>query len=193
MIKLDQYQKLLKKYYKSQNKKAKKSKSNKRYLDNLFIRFFLSSLILLSIVLINSNFGYKFEFLTKQMNFTKIGIDLLSILNEEKYNEQLLTTSNDYEIHEYDGVKNIFKSEVTNTVKCLKSGIVTNIKKINNLYTITIQTYDNYFFEYNNLSSIDCYLYQYIEVDKIIGSSNEVNNRFEYYLKLYNTEGNYEY
>ena len=183
----------MKKYYKSQNKKVKKTKSNKKYLDNLFIRFFLSSLILLSVVLINNSFGYKFDFLTKQMNFTKIGIDILSVFNEKKSNEQLLTTSNDYEIQEYDGIKNIFRSEVTNSVKCLKAGIVTNIKKTNNLYTITIQTYDNYFFEYINLSSIDCYLYQYIEIDKIIGSSSEVNNRFEYYLKLYNNEGNYEY
>lgn len=190
---MEQYHKQLKKYYKNKKNKKNDKKTSKKYLDSLFIRIFLSSIILLGVVIISNLYNYQFDFLNKRINFTKIGIDMLAVFNENKINEQILTTSSDYEFHEYNDQINIFKSNTTNSVKCLKSGVVTKIQKHNQVYLITIQTYDGHNYQYDNLTSVDCYLYQYVQLNKIIGVSSSEKGVYKYTLKIYDDKGSYEY
>ena len=188
---MEKYYKKLKKYYKSQHKKQATKKN--KFFDSLLKRIFISSLILLTVVLINNVTDFQFSFLNKQFNFTKIGIDMISVFNDHKNIEQVLNTTCDYEKSNYNGTVNIFSSNSTNSVKALKSGVVTKISKENELYTITIQTYENYYYEYSDLVEIDCYLYQYITIDKIIGLANNINEKYTFSLKIYDERGNYEY
>ena len=190
---MEQYHKRLKKYYKSKNKKMNKNKHSKNYFDSLFIRIFLSSLIVLIVVLFTNLTSIRFDFLTKPLNLTKIGVNLISFFDDEKLKETILSTSTDYEEFTFDGKNNIFHSRSTNFVKCLKAGTVIKINKKESLYTITIQTYDGMIYEYLGLLSIDCYLYEYIDIDQIIGTPQIINNVSTFNLIISKDNKYYEY
>ena len=171
---MSKYQRIMKKYYKHKKKNQNKvtnSKLKKTYFDSLFTRFFLSSLLLLLMTLLNIMFNINIKHhLNNNFNFTKIGYNLLSIFIENNDN-QLVSSFDLYDLYKYKDNKNILESSSYNGVNCFKAGTVIKIEKENNKYNVTIQTIDDYLWTYSGLESIDCYLYQYISDNELIGTS----------------------
>lgn len=176
---MTKYQRIVKKYYKHKKKHQNKvinTKLKKTYFDSLYTRFFLSSLLLLLMVLLNTLFQINIKHLiNSNYNFTKLGYNLLSTFIENK-TDDLVSSIDLYDKHTFKNNLNIFESNSYNGVNCLKEGTIIKIEKNNSKYNITIQTVDDFLWTYYNLESIDCYLYQYISENDLIGSSSYDDN-----------------
>ena len=190
---MDKYHKILKKYYKEKEEKDKvKSKKILKKVNNFLIRLFISSFILLLMVLVNVHFKFNPTFLNDSINLTKLFGNVMSFFNDEIID--ISTASyNNFEYHEYVNNTNVFKSTTSNYVQNTKAGTIVLIKKVNQKYLIKIQTFDNYIYEYSNLDEINCYLYEYISRDKIIGTATNDKNNFTYNLRISDGEQFYEY
>lgn len=180
---MKKYQRIMRKYYKQKKKhpnKTSNTKLKKSYFDSLFTRFFLSSLLLLVMVLLNTIFKINIKYyINTNYNFTKLGYNLLSTFIE-KENDDLVSSINLYEKHTFTNNLNIIESSSYNGVNCFKEGTIVKIEKEDNKYSVTIQTIDDYLWTYSNLESIECYLYQYVSYNDLIGSSyGDINYRFE--------------
>ena len=183
---MTKYQRVMKKYYKHKKKhknKVTNIKLKKTYFDSLFTRFFLSSLLLLLMVLLNTfcKINIK-QYINNNFNFTKLGFNLLSSFIENN-NEYLVSSINLYDNHIYKNNFNIIESNSYNGVNCFKEGTVIKIEKINTKYTVTIQTIDDYLYTYYNLETIECYLYQFVSESDLIGSSHYDNN-YQFMLSI---------
>ncbi len=157
-----------------------------------FLRVFISSLLLLLLVLINTKFNYNLDFFTKHLNFTKISNSVVSLFNDSKIKLENVNAELNYLECFYEKGVNEYHSE-NNIVNALESGTVIKITKENNLYSVILQTSDDFLFEYSNLENIDVYLYEYIDVGKIIGSATIINNHYVYRIKVCKDDICYEY
>ena len=79
-----------------------------------------------------------------------------------------------------------------NAATNILEGVVIKIEKQNNLYNITVLTTDDYEYTYKGLSSVDCYLYEYLPQGKIIGELSYENN-YQYLVQIYKDGKYYEY
>lgn len=174
----------MRKYKKKSKNKNLNDKLRKTYFDSLYTRFFLSSLLLLSMVLANVVFHIDVKkYLNTNINITKIGYTLFSTFIE-KEQEVEVSLIDMYDNHSYINQINYIESSSYNGVNNIKSGTVIKIYKENNLYAVTIQTVDNYLITYNNLDTIECNLYQYISLNEIIGTSKYENDRFCFNIQI---------
>lgn len=158
---------------KNKTEQLKKKKLN--YIDKLFIRIFLSSILILSLVTIdrlkNNHISLLFN---DNINFLKIAKifngDFGNFVNS-KFDEHV------YSVNIYDEVLYDKKTELNlvynysfDGVYNLENGIVTKIKrKDNGYYDITIKGYDGFNYTYCDLESIDFHIYNYVSNEAIIG------------------------
>lgn len=187
---MDHYQKILKKYYseKKHNPKIKLEKRKKKLIDKLFIQIFLSSFVLLLLVIFNKyNFMDFNNKIQKNINFTILTKQVNLLLNDtEKVNNEIT-----FELVNYHNNENTFVSTF-NGVSAITEGVVTKIEKNNGLYNITILSSDDYEYTYYGLESTSCYLYEYITQGKIIGNVN-FDQKYQYKVSIYKDGKYYEY
>lgn len=179
------YERLMRRYYKNKKKsKIVNEKLKKTYFDSLFIRFFLSSILLLIMVLLNTLFGTDIKsIINKNLNITKIGENIFSIFIE-KPTDSFVSSTSQYEEILFDENSNIIKSISYNGVNNFQSGTVIKIEMKNNKYIVTIQTSNDYLYVYKNLESIECQLYEYLETNESIGTSSYQNNQFLFVVDI---------
>lgn len=179
------YERLMRRYYKNKKKsKIVNEKLKKTYFDTLFIRFFLSSILLLIMVLLNTLFGTDIKsIINKNLNITKIGENIFSIFIE-KPTDSFVSSTSQYEEILFDENSNIIKSISYNGVNNFQSGTVIKIEMKNNKYIVTIQTSNDYLYVYKNLESIECQLYEYLETNESIGTSSYQNNQFLFVVDI---------
>ena len=161
---------------------------NKKYLDKLFIRIFLSSIVLLVMVVFNKyNFLNFNNYVVRHLNFSVLTKQINTLIdNTEEVSGEIT-----FEEVSYRNDLNYFVSTF-NGVTNLEDGVVIKIEKNNNLYNITILTSDDYEYTYKELDKADCYLYEYVTKGKIIGSvSIDKNN--QYLVSIYKDGQYYEY
>lgn len=182
---MSKYERLMRRYYKNKKKsKIVNEKLKKTYFDSLFIRFFLSSILLLIMVLLNTLFGTDIKsIINKNMNITKVGENIFSIFIE-KPTDSFVSSTSQYEEILFDENSNIIKSISYNGVNNFQSGTVIKIEMKNNKYIVTIQTSNDYLYVYKNLESIDCQLYEYLETNESIGTSSYQNNQFLFVVDI---------
>lgn len=182
---MSKYERIMRRYYKNKKKsKIVNEKLKKTYFDSLFIRFFLSSILLLIMVLLNTLFGTDIKsIINKNLNITKIGENIFSIFIE-KPTDSFVSSTSQYEEILFDENSNIIKSISYNGVNNFQSGTVIKIEMQNNKYIVTIQTSNDYLYVYKNLESIDCQLYEYLETNESIGTSSYQNNQFLFVVDI---------
>lgn len=182
---MSKYERLMRKYYKNKKKsKIVNEKLKKTYFDSLFIRFFLSSILLLIMVLLNTLFSTDIKsIINKNLNITKVGENIFSIFIE-KPTDSFVSSTSQYEEILFDENSNIIKSISYNGVNNFQSGTVIKIEMKNNKYIVTIQTSNDYLYVYKNLESIDCQLYEYLETNESIGTSSYQNNEFLFVVDI---------
>lgn len=184
---MNKHQKIIKDYY----KKNKTNTNKKTYFDNLFIRIYISSIILFFMVFAYNNLTLNIPlYLNNNFNFTKIGYNLLSSFIENK-TEQTVSSIDAYDSYYYENNKNIITSSSYSGVNCIAEGTIINIKKINDKYEITIQTIDDYIWTYNGLETIDCHLYEFIKVNDQLGTSSYQNEMYTFKVSILNNNKYY--
>ena len=178
--------------------KRKKEKNNidgvkKRklsYIDKLFLRIFLSSILILTLIIIDhTKINKSTKIFKDNLNFLKIanifngnfGNFITPKIDEHAY------VSNTYDEVFYDPetrvntVYNYGFDGITN----LENGIVTKIyHKQNGYYDITIKGYDGYNYTYCDLESIDYRIYSFVSNEAIIGVAPYDKNLKSYSFKL---------
>lgn len=178
------YSKRIKAYYKNKERKAKiqeyeQKKESKTFFDRLFLRIFLSSLLMLCIVggerlLSMTKIDFKINhFLTNNINFIKFAKffngGVFSIIPDDEIID--VYEENVYDFVEYEGGVNIVKNETFAGAVNLVSGYVTRIVKNETGYHITIKGVDGLEYEYLELESIDFHIYEYVKAGEVIGKA----------------------
>ena len=177
--------------------KTKQNKLEYTFFDKLFLKIFLSSFLLLSISIIEKTKldNYINKELHSSFNLIYI-IDLFNhkIINidSDKLEEVYSSSFYEYVIYE-NNVNRVFNG--SNEVKNLISGYVIKIEKDKELYNVVIKSIDGLEYKYCNLESINVRMYEYVEHNKILGSScyNEIKLKYEFLLVIsdYNKYYNY--
>lgn len=209
-------QKELKKYYQRVTKKEEdryeslmndeKKKRKLTYIDRLFIRIFLSSLLLLSLIGIDkwqifkinnqsveATFSQNFNFLKFAKLFNGIFGGFIPLDNDITVYE-----STQYDMVIFDEVtkENCVKNYTFDGVTALTSGVVTRINKNKNgTYDITIKGSDDVNYCYKNLEGIDIRIYSYVEANTIIGKAHHDEGRgcYTFNLTIYEKGVYYDY
>ncbi len=195
------YYKQLKKYHsfkKKQNrihriKKRKnlKTENKKTYFDKLYIRIFLSSILLF--LLIGTKNIFKLDIvkhLDNNLNIFPL-LNIFTNMYEFNHNDIEVNLTTNYEnINYYEGV-NYITNKSFNGVSAAATGIVVKINKTNNLYYITIKSEDNLEYTYGGLTNIDVSLYSYVIVNNIIGTAQTIDNQYTFTIEIKNQNNVY--
>lgn len=189
---------LLKKYQKAMKSKdnlsdQEKSKIHYNYVSKLFFRIFLSSLLLLMLIMVD-RVTYKKNKTTiidtnirRNWNFLKM-TNVFNTLFGEFF--KIDNSIDVYHANVYDNVKyennvNYITNNSFSGVTNLTSGIITKIKKEKDgTYTITIQGSDDFVYTYGKLSSVDYHIYTYVDASDIIGLANYDNSKYHFTLTI---------
>lgn len=171
-------------------KKAKEKKL--KILDRIFIKIFLSSLLLLSLVLANKYAQNKVDYLMNQnINFIKIGNLFSGSLGFVLPNENDITVysrfSYDCVVYDEETKINHVYLFTTDAIKPLTSGIVTKIvKNKDHSYNVYITDSSNITYGYLNLQNFDYHIYSFVTNEMIIGKAkyNENENLFCFDLTI---------
>lgn len=191
---MENYHKQLKKYHSFKKKQSKihrikkrksfKNENKKTYFDKLYIRIFLSSILLF--LLISAKNIFKLDL----VNHLNSNINVIPILNlftniyEFNHKDLEVNLTTNYEnINYLEGV-NYITNESFNGVSSAATGIVIKINKIDDLYYVTIKSENNLEYTYGGLSSIDVSLYSYVVVNNIIGSAQTINNHYTFTIEI---------
>lgn len=175
-----------------QSKKLDKKRNN--YITKLFLRIFLSSLLLLLFILmdnynINSRVKIKDNFnFYKLVKVTKnLFGDFISI-NTEK----MVGLEQNFEFIEFIDNCNYITNHSFNGVTNIDSGIITNIKMVDNLYNVTVQS-EEYTYVYMGLENIDYSLYSFVESGTILGNAYNNNELYQFQVLISKGDKFYEY
>lgn len=201
----DEYAKRIKAYYKNKDRKIKQyqdvnKKPEKTFFDKLFLRIFLSSLLLLVIVGSERCFNQLKINLSLQNQFNT-NLNILKIVNFFKGTPLAIIPDDDvisvYEPNIYDKVEykdgvNIINNESFAGVTNLVSGYVSRIKKTGAGYSITVKSIDGLEYEYFELESIDYHIYEYIKAGEIIGKA-KYQADYEFKLIISDQNGVYSF
>lgn len=182
--KLRQYHSLKKRQNKIHGIKKRKNNDQKTYFDKLYIRIFLSSILLLFLI------GSKNILNVSLSNHLNNNINVIPFLNfftkmyEFDHKDLEVDLAVNYEkIDYYNGI-NYITNESFNGVSSAATGIVVKINKINDLYYVTIKSEDNLEYTYGGLSSLETSLYSYVIVNDIIGSAQLINNQYKFTIEI---------
>lgn len=167
-------------------------KKKKKYLDSLFVRIFLSSIILLMIVITNGSLNTK-TYLLKMSNLTSLVKEFnKGIGNVLPITEVIPVFSSEiYEQVTYDGKVNHIVNTSFDGVSSLTSGIITKINKKDGIYQITIQATDGRIYLYSGLTSFDYYIYAYLNAESILGLATKEEGTYKFEVTI--TEGDKTY
>ena len=181
-------------FYKNKNKDLKKQNKKKKYLDKLFIRIFLSSLLILLSVLLFRNNKIKENF-NKNFNFYNLTYLINSTFgNFIDIKDQTVYSSNIYDEVYYDGKINTVYNNSFNGVNSLTTGVITKIERKNNgLFNIIVLGSDNYEYIYLDLKDFNLNLYSYVNIETILGSANEENGKYKFRLIIRKDGVNYNF
>ncbi len=151
----------------------KKRKLN--YIDKLFLRIFLSSILVLTLIIIdNFKTNKTSKMFTDNLNFLKIakifngnfGNFITPKIDETAYSS---TTYDEVFFDDNARVNTVYNYSFDGITN-LENGIVTKIyRKQNSLYDITIKGYDGFNYTYCDLESIDYRIYNFVNSESIIG------------------------
>lgn len=166
----------------------KKSKDKKSYIDKLFLRIFLSSVVLLLLCLFDEFLpNLKFNnYLNSNLNFVKF----VKIFNKTPLQlideEELLSVYEDdiYEEVSFDNGINYINNHSYSAVENLVAGYVSKINYHNNVYTVVITGIDGNEYHFNNLESLDVSIYEYVKPKEIIGKAMYVDGNYCFELVI---------
>ena len=168
-----------------------KKKSEKTYFDKLFMKIFLSSFIVLLIVITNN------LYLNKKINFNVINkintninaIKILSLFNDSVFkfieNDVVDVYSSDvYDEVRYENNINYIRNYSLNYVRNLVSGYVVRIINDKAGYTIVIKGIDDLEYTFSGMKQINVKMYQYVDENTILGLTNynEKTKAYEFIL-----------
>jgi len=177
------------------DKKVLENKQKSKYIDKLFVRIFLSSILILISVLFNNKINIKEE-INKNYNF----LNLTRIINNTFGNfieikDQTVYNANVFDNVEFDGKFNIITNNNFNGVKCLTTGVITKIirNKKEGLYNITVLGSDNYEYTYYDIKDFHLSLYTYVNQETILGTMNEEEGNFRFRLSIYKDSKYYNF
>ena len=189
---MEKYQKQLRKYNSYKKRKERITdlnnqhlkKQQKTFFDKLYIRIFLSSILLLLLVLSKNIFKINdISMINNHMNIFPL-IQLFTNVYELNNKDLQVNLSTNYESIKYQNGINYITNESFNGVNSASTGIVVKINKNDNVYSITIK--DEKVFEYTDkgLINLDVSLYCYVLGNDVIGSVENKDNYFSYTITI---------
>lgn len=176
------------------NAEARKKKYS--FIDKLFIRIFLSSVVLLAVFGFDKLFIKKFKqpllenALTDNLNFLKMAELFNGLFGTFIPMDKDITVyqSEVYDRVEYDKSYNTVYNYTFEGVTVLTSGVVTKISKNEDqTYNITVKGSDDFDYTYCRLESIDYSIYNYVQAGDIIGRARyfEEKDCYSFGLQIY--------
>ena len=189
---MEKYQKQLRKYNSYKKRKERITdlnnqhlkKQQKTFFDKLYIRIFLSSILLLLLVLSKNIFKINdISMINNHMNIFPL-IQLFTNVYELNNKDLQVNLSTNYESIKYQNGINYITNESFNGVNSASTGIVVKINKNDNLYSITIKDEKEFEYTYNGLINLDVSLYSYVLVNDVIGSVENKDNYFSYTITI---------
>lgn len=172
---------------------AKKRKFVIILSQNSFFRIFLSTFILLCLVIANkisiSTKGIKLSEYTieKNWNFLKMVTVFNGMFGEFIVinDDQTVDSNTLYDQITYHHNVNYITNYDFSGAMATSSGVVSKIvKNKDKTYTITIQGIDDYVYIYDGLESIDFSIYNYVEKGTVIGLAKKENNQYTFKLTI---------
>lgn len=193
------YKKALKEHSNSSNDELKKIRYN--YVTKLFFRIFLSTLILLCLVVSDKismnvkNIKLSEYTINKQWNFLKLVSSFNAMFGEFIVLSDDKTVDGSLYYDEIEYVNGInYITNHGNGVVISKSGVITRIiKDDNNTYTVDIQTNDDYIFTYRGLTGLDYSIYSYLEQGSILGLASLNEEGYQFSLIIKKGDVSYDY
>lgn len=185
-----QHRKSIKKYY---DEKCLNNKQKITMIDKLFYRIFISSLLLLSLVLLNKyKINYNIIESSDNINFLSIAQDIDSLFNTNIFNhgEMVVYSRESYDHVEYENGINYVVNDTFSGVNSLTDGVVIKITNKNNKYNVMIQSSDNFLYSYEGLEGIDVFMYQYVTSNQTLGKAILTKDKYRFLLKI-SYEGNF--
>ncbi len=184
---MNTYSKRINKVFSCKKKKLiKKNNKQKSYFDKLYIRIFLSSLLLLILLGGENIFNLHISSIINQ------NINILPIVNLftsiYDINDIEVSLEKHYEEIIFKHPDNIIKSSSFNGVLAIEEGIVTKITKENNLYSVTVLSEKGINYTYRDITNIDITIYSYIKKGTIIGGSKMVDGIYTFAVSIYNQD-----
>ena len=159
-------------------------KQQKTFFDKLYIRIFLSSILLLLLVLSKNIFKINdISMINNHMNIFPL-IQLFTNVYELNNKDLQVNLSTNYESIKYQNGINYITNESFNGVNSASTGIVVKINKNDNVYSITIKDEKEFEYTYNGLINLDVSLYSYVLVNDVIGSVENKDNYFSYTITI---------
>lgn len=189
---MEKYQKQLRKYNSYKKRKERITdlnnqhlkKQQKTFFDKLYIRIFLSSILLLLLVLSKNIFKINdISMINNHMNIFPL-IQLFTNVYELNNKDLQVNLSTNYESIKYQNGINYITNESFNGVNSASTGIVVKINKNDNVYSITIKDEKEFEYTYNGLINLDVSLYSYVLVNDVIGSVENKDNYFSYTITI---------
>lgn len=189
---------LVYRYQKAMKEKAHTSNETKRkihynYVTKLFFRIFLSSVILLGLVVSNRVFTFKDGATLKEKtvernwNFMKLAGTFNALFGNflPKDIDQVVYQTDIYEQVVFHQNLNYVENTAFNGVKNLTSGVVSCIKKgEDGTFSITIQSIDDFEYTYMGLKTSDVSIYSYVSSESILGLAEEKNGKYTFMVKI---------
>lgn len=176
------------------NKKRSRNntKKIKKFIDKLFYQIFLSTLLLLFLVLCSNNDAIKKVInnsMNKQISFTKIAYNLTNLFPSfiEPIGEVTVYNSIIYDNVTFDkGTNKVINYSFNGVINLCDSVVMKIYKNENGLYEVHTVNKDGYTYIYKNLESVDVNIYSYLKNETIIGSSSydSLNNYYKFELVI---------
>lgn len=182
---------------KSKSKLLNKKKP-KNYITKLFFRIFLSSLLLLFLIIFDNHLIKKSIIkneLNKNINFLKyfknINSQFGNIINfKDVTNVDNLVT---YDEIRYNNNTNYLTNYTFDGCYSISEGVITKIYKDEGLYQITVKGIDDCEYIYDNLESVDLNIYNYVLKGTILGKIKRTNNYYQTSLIIVKEGFYYDY
>lgn len=196
---MNKYRKQLHKYnsYKKRKEriielnKLHLKKQQKTFFDKLYIRIFLSSILLLLLLLTKNIFKInEVDRINNHMNIFPL-IQLFTNVYDFNNKDLQVDLSTNYEYINYKNGINYITNESFNGVNSASTGIVVKITKHKNIYSVTIKDENEFEYIYDGLNNLDVSLYSYVLVNDVIGSVESIDSCFRYTITINKNDKTY--
>lgn len=196
---MNKYRKQLHKYnsYKKRKEriielnKLHLKKQQKTFFDKLYIRIFLSSILLLFLLLTKNIFKInEVNIINNHMNIFPL-IQLFTNVYDFNNKDLQVDLSTNYEYINYKNGINYITNESFNGVNSASTGIVIKISKHKNIYSVTIKDENEFEYIYDGLNNLDVSLYSYVLVNDVIGSVESKDSCFRYTITINKNDKTY--
>jgi hypothetical protein len=193
---MENYQKKLREYYRRKAKKDRKreinpekaQKTKQTYFDKLYLRMFLSALLLLGFISMGRA-GLSTpirEELNDNMNILKFVAFFNGIFGDTFIptpDDIPVVSSTLYESVKYqDGINYVENTSFDGVYTAMTGVVVKIVKDDSGKYQITIKGYDDREYEYRDLESVDFSIYSFVPENAIIGKAGKVGEVYTFAL-----------